>query len=104
MAVPQGYNKAWYIQQSEGWPGDDGQVTGLQNEVHLFLQIISDGSALYSIDPKRLYVCGLSRGGAMTGILASGSQNPKVLNGAYTSLLPPMASAPASTHSAAPST
>jgi poly(3-hydroxybutyrate) depolymerase len=85
VAVPQGYRNGWFIQQSEGWPGDDGQTSGLQNDAHLMLQIIADTASLYFIDARRIYLVGFSRGAAMTGILAGGSNNPKVLGGKFSS-------------------
>lgn len=82
LAVPDGYGNVWY---SQDWPGDDGQQNGLQNDVHLMQQIIAETSAAYYIDPKRVYVCGHSRGAGMTGLLAMFSGNPVAFGGKYKS-------------------
>lgn len=82
LAVPDGYGNVWY---SQSWPGDDGQQTGLQNDVHLMQQIIAETSAAYYIDPKRIYVCGHSRGAGMTGLLAMFSGNAVAFDGKYKS-------------------
>jgi poly(3-hydroxybutyrate) depolymerase len=85
MALPSAYNTVWFTQASEGWSRLDGQSSSMRNDVHLIQAIIDDARTSYRIDPRRIYVCGVSRGGAMTGMLAVASNNPNVLGGDYAS-------------------
>ncbi len=81
LAGPNAVNGAWYLTKSEGWTSPDGNPTSLQNDVAFVLQIIADASSAYDVDPTRIYVCGWSRGGGFTGVLATASGNPAPITG-----------------------
>jgi len=85
VAGPDAIMGGWYLSTSEGWTSPDGNPTSLQNDVALVKQIISDTGKAYRIDPKRIYVCGWSRGAGFTGFLAAGSDNPVALGNGYIS-------------------
>jgi poly(3-hydroxybutyrate) depolymerase len=81
VAAPQAFNGGWYLTKTEGWTSLDGNPTSLQNDVAFVLQIISDTSNTYNVDPTRIYACGWSRGGGFTGVLATASGNPAPITG-----------------------
>jgi len=67
---PDGFNRGWFVQSSEGWPGTDGHSSSLENDVDYMLALIDLGYESYGIDRNRVYVVGHSRGAGMTGLLA----------------------------------
>jgi len=81
VAGPDAYAHLWMVSTSDGWPSTDGHPTSAQNDIALVQQIISDTGKAYRIDPKRIYVCGWSRGAGFTGFLAAGSDNPTAISG-----------------------
>jgi poly(3-hydroxybutyrate) depolymerase len=82
---PDGYNRGWFIQASEGWPGTDGNTTSINNDIDYMQTLIEIGYDTYGIDRNRIYACGHSRGAGMTGLLASQSNRVTTSMGLYTS-------------------
>src|SRR5262249_44348253 len=68
LALPAGWNQGWFVASDEGWPQDDGQSSSTRNDVHLVAAILDQARTSYLIDDKRAFACGVSRGGAFTGI------------------------------------
>lgn len=91
LAGPNAVNGAWYLTTSQGWTSPDGNPTSLQNDVALVMQIISDASSAYDIDPTRIFVCGWSRGGGFAGVLATASGNPAPITGLAPNYVSPFA-------------
>ncbi len=85
VATPDGYNKGWFVQKNEGWPGADGNNTSLQNDVQLALDILNETGLSYYLDAKRLYAVGHSRGAGFTGLLATTSGQMMIASGGYQS-------------------
>jgi len=85
VAAPDALNGVWFEQTSEGWNQQDGNPSSMQNDIALVQTIIADTGAAYRIDLSRVYVCGWSRGGGFTGLLAASSNNPSMMDGGYTS-------------------
>jgi len=85
VATPDGYNKGWFVQKNEGWPGSDGNNTSLQNDIQFALDILTETGLSYYIDAKRLYAVGHSRGAGFTGLLATTSGQMMIASGAYQS-------------------
>lgn len=86
-----GGGAAWFLHDNEGWSGADGTNNSLGNDVGLVLQILTDVSAAYRIDPKRRFVCGFSRGAGFTGGWAIMSDNAQFAQLANVALESPFA-------------
>jgi len=70
VAGPDGYNRGWFVQPGEGWPGTDGYETSLENDL-LFLEKIVDAVGTeYRLAHGRVYAVGHSRGAGMSALLA----------------------------------
>jgi poly(3-hydroxybutyrate) depolymerase len=82
---PDGYNRGWFVERAEGWPGTDGNDTSLQNDIDYMFELIDIGYSTYGIDRNRIYVTGHSRGAGMTGLLAIGSGHFTTTRGTYES-------------------
>jgi len=85
IAGPDGYNRGWFVERAEGWPGTDGNDTSLQNDIDFMFAIIDLAYSTYGIDRNRIYVTGHSRGAGMTGLLAIGSGHFTTTRGTYES-------------------
>ncbi|MBW2262024.1 MAG: hypothetical protein JRG91_08640 [Deltaproteobacteria bacterium] len=85
LAGPDGFNRGWFVEGAEGWPGTDGNDTSLQNDIDFMFELIDVAYSTYGIDPDRVYVTGHSRGAGMTGLLAFGSGHFTTSLGAYES-------------------
>ena len=84
LAGPQALSGAWVLSPPQ-WTSPDGNPTSLQNDIALVQRIVTETAAAYRIDPARVFVCGLSRGGGFTGLLATASNNPEAIGGPYAS-------------------
>jgi poly(3-hydroxybutyrate) depolymerase len=84
LAGPQALDGEWVL-GSPQWTGSDGHATSLWNDIALVKRIIADVEGAYRIDPAQVFVCGLSRGGYFTGMLATASNNTQAPGGPYSS-------------------
>ena len=84
LAGPQALSGLWVLQPPT-WTSPDGHPTSLWNDIALVQQIIADIEGAYRIDPAQVFVTGLSRGGYLTGLLATASNNPGATGGPYSS-------------------
>jgi poly(3-hydroxybutyrate) depolymerase len=82
---PDGYNRGWFVQDSEGWPATDGNSTSLENDTAYMLDLIEHGYESWGIDRNRIYVTGHSRGAGMTTLLAIASGSVTTVYGSYSS-------------------
>jgi poly(3-hydroxybutyrate) depolymerase len=84
LAVPDAWAGAW-IAQGASWNSQDGQPNSLRNDFHLLQKIIADTGAAYSLDSKRFFAAGLSRGATFTGTVATASNNPAAFGNEFVS-------------------
>jgi poly(3-hydroxybutyrate) depolymerase len=84
LAGPQALGGLWVL-QPPAWTSPDGQPTSLWNDIALVRQMVADVEGEYRIDPARVFVTGLSRGGYFAGLLATASNNPEATGGPYSS-------------------
>jgi poly(3-hydroxybutyrate) depolymerase len=80
-----GYNRGWFVQANEGWPGTDGNDNSLQNDAEFMLQLIEKTSADYSIDTNAIFLAGFSRGAGCTGLFAMFSGSFAIASGNWVS-------------------
>ncbi len=85
VIAPDGYNKAWFVESSEGWPGTDGYDISLQNDMEFMLQMIAVTSESYYIDAGAIFLAGHSRGGGCTGLMAMFSGGMEIASGTWVS-------------------
>jgi len=73
---PWALDAVWFEQPDEGWLGDDGYGSSLQNDLQLVLDLIAMASESYWLDHDMFYAVGHSRGAGFTGLTA-------ILTGGY---------------------
>jgi poly(3-hydroxybutyrate) depolymerase len=78
LLAPDALLGGWFLATCEGWTSPDGQPDSTENDMAFVQRIIADTSSAYRIDPTRVYLAGVSRGGAMAMLFAEASNNAKV--------------------------
>ncbi len=73
VVAPTGYNKGWFVQTNEGWPGTDGNSSSFANDIYLLDGLLEDLDGGYRLDAERFYLVGHSRGAGMTALVLMGS-------------------------------
>ncbi|MCK9461181.1 MAG: hypothetical protein M0R80_16260 [Proteobacteria bacterium] len=85
LVGPWGFNAGWFVEAGEGWPGDDGNDTSLQNDLQLVYDVISITRESYWVDGDMIYAVGHSRGAGFTGLAAMLSGGAEISSGAWVS-------------------
>jgi poly(3-hydroxybutyrate) depolymerase len=82
---PWALDAVWFEEPSEGWDGEDGHSSSLENDLQLLLDLIDLARESYWLDHDMLYAVGHSRGAGLTGLTALLSGGIEIASGTWSS-------------------